>query len=768
MSDKYDEYTLKMLALIDEEAKGIQIPDRIKPENMMKRIDDMERKAAKSNIIKRKKWFTVFTGIGATVAAASLVAAILVHQPEVKEIGNTIEDTNVIGAFANNMRHETTEGIYVLSSYKELNEYVVAMETKRNMNEVMVGDTDYDMIVDSDDVLDETYAGDMSDAEGERPTMSAGTENIKGESNSGGDTGNASDDYSETNVRTEGVAEADIVKTDGRYIYHLNIKEGSLLVTSAAGADSKSISELSLMDDLKKELADKEFEELWDNTHSVDGAFYKAELLVSGDSLIVVVQPYIVQSYIYINENDEKVEVTYRPSIAVMTYDISDRTLPELSSVLTLDGEYDSCRLVDGYIYVFAEIYNDDVQRIYDHTDCTEEEAASIYAPKVCGEYLSADEVYIADCEEFNQYHIMAAIDIDDLSRFYDVKAVLGGYGCVNKYVSGSNIYIITDIQNESYEALSGAAGNTTEKETIMIDEQSEIMRFSYKNGDITPNGRVIINGFVGDEFDIDEYNGYLRMAVSTRSSEYTCSEVEVEYYNGSEWIVGTDFEGVMWSSGTEGSALYIYDDNLKLVGSIPQFKENEQVYGVRFDGDIAYVVTYEQTDPLFSIDLSDPANPKVMGALKIPGFSTYLHKWDDNKLIGMGYDENGYIKISTFDITDKYDIRETQVYSLTNSQWSEALYNHKAIFISPQKNLMGFTVEEYSASEEDCCAFRTVYKIFSYIDDRLTEVVSCPLNEIGNNVRGMYIGDYIYIVTEASGVYVYDINSYDMVASVK
>lgn len=200
-------------------------------------------------------------------------------------------------------------------------------------------------------------------------------------------------------------------------------------------------------------------------------------------------------------------------------------------------------------------------------------------------------------------------------------------------------------------------------------------------------------------------------------------------------------------------------DENLEVVGSIPQLKENESVYGVRFDGDIAYVVTYEQMDPLFSIDLSDPTNPAVLGALKIPGFSTYLHKWDENTLIGIGYNEWGEIKISTFDISDKTDVIESDVCDIEGVYWASALYDHKAAFISPEKNLIGFMDGDGA------------YRIFSYVDGELTEVINQQFARgmyYDFKSRGMYIDEYIYIVGQQDGMYIYDINTYEFIKDVE
>ena len=173
-----------------------------------------------------------------------------------------------------------------------------------------------------------------------------------------------------------------------------------------------------------------------------------------------------------------------------------------------------------------------------------------------------------------------------------------------------------------------------------------------------------------------------------------------LEYYDGDDWVRDEVWILEDINRGNEdGSALYVLDDNLEIVGSIPQLKISERVYGVKFDGDVAYVVTYKDIDPLYSIDLSDPTNPIVLGALKVPGFSTYLYKWNENTLIGLGRGDNGILKISTFDIEDATEVYERDMLSIEGENLFAHKYayknRHKTLFLSPVKNLLGFLLTQ-------------------------------------------------------------------------
>ena len=159
---------------------------------------------------------------------------------------------------------------------------------------------------------------------------------------------------------------------------------------------------------------------------------------------------------------------------------------------------------------------------------------------------------------------------------------------------------------------------------------QTEIRKVSYKNGELDGTGDVVIDGMVNDSFSIDEYNGYLRVVTTIRENDDTSGGVNP--------LLRTDSASNTGSQGADSTnALYILDKDLKETGKLDNLAEDERVYSARFMGDTCYFVTYKQVDPLFSVDLSDPKKPKVLGELKIPGFSDYLHPYGDGLLLGIG-----------------------------------------------------------------------------------------------------------------------------------
>ena len=153
---------------------------------------------------------------------------------------------------------------------------------------------------------------------------------------------------------------------------------------------------------------------------------------------------------------------------------------------------------------------------------------------------------------------------------------------------------------------------------------------------------------------------------------------------------VTVDGDSVSMSMGDRVNNLYILNNDMKIIGKVEDLAKGELIESVRFVGNMAYVVTFRQTDPLFVIDLNDPKNPTVKGELKIPGFSEYLHPMADGLLVGVGRDgtssgTNGDSKVSLFDVSNPYEPKETVSLSVGNGKafsYSSIGTNHK-LFIN-------------------------------------------------------------------------------------
>jgi len=223
------------------------------------------------------------------------------------------------------------------------------------------------------------------------------------------------------------------------------------------------------------------------------------------------------------------------------------------------------------------------------------------------------------------------------------------------------------------------------------------------------------------------------------------------------------------WSSEDNTNNLYVLNENLEIVGKVEGLAPGERIYSVRFMGNRAYMVTFVQTDPLFVIDLSEPTNPIVLGELKIPGYSKYLHPYDETHLIGFGEDTKlvnyGYgdvvttdgMKMSLFDVTDPSDPKEMYTEKIGGKgTYSELLYNHKALLFSKEKNIIAFpisiTEENYNVTFQGAIVYGlTLNKGFE-----LKGKISNTANELDkyysvNSVqRIIYIGDTLYTLSNS------------------
>ena len=262
-----------------------------------------------------------------------------------------------------------------------------------------------------------------------------------------------------------------------------------------------------------------------------------------------------------VDADEEKADYDiWSSGTALVTYDISDRGAPRKLGEVTQSGSYRSSRMVGDHVYVFTTFYADMF---------AEAEARETYIPQAGGSLIQESSIYLPETDSPSQYLVMTSTDIKTPDRIADSKALFAGYG--ELYVSNENIYW--------YEVSSGYDGFGWEYSTL-------IRKISYKEGRLEAVAKGSVPGTIDDSFSIDEYEGNLR-------------------------VVTTD---------ENANGLYILGPDLEETGRIDNLAKDEQVYSARLMGDMGYFVTFRNTDPLFSVDLSDPENPQILGELKGAG----------------------------------------------------------------------------------------------------------------------------------------------------
>ena len=619
-----------MIEQLRKESEDIQIPDSLQPDRIEKRLSERPKK------YHWKKGYTAGLAAACCLLVCGAVWGIQKSPQRVSPVEK--QDTATDQA--------ESSDIQTAKSYDQIYEYLQANQDDQYGTDT--GMLERGVVTES--------AEDSSSTNSAAAVDTGVAQNSKSSENAV---------YSETNVRQEGVDEADVVKTDGRYLYTLKDNGRSVAIVDTANG------ELQMVISIPVEADDQ-----------------AREFYVSDGHLILISE---------FNQEREDGAWTYASTdTRVTTYDITDPEKPEKAGEVTQSGSYTSSRLTDGHLYLFSQ-YSVDV------TSGITPKDEKDYIPYVNQQMLEADDIYLPPFSQAYMYEVVSSVDIAKPGEIQDSKAIFSDGG--ELYVSNDNIYWYETRWSEKTETV--------------------IKRMSYKDGKLKAEASGKVDGYINDSFSIDEYDGYLR-------------------------VVTTD---------DETNGLYILDSKMKEVGSITGLAEGEQVYSARLLGDTGYFVTYEQTDPLFSVDLSDPKNPKIIGKLKIPGFSEYLHFYGENLLLGIGMDvdEDGFttngVKLSMFDISDSSDVKEIQKYTLENVYSAAVMYDYKAVLIDPEKNVIGFAADGNNGEN---------YYVFSYND---TNGFECLMNETVNgngyqSARGVYVDNTLYVV-KGNIIEAYDMADY-------
>ena len=519
-------------------------------------------------------------------------------------------------------------------------------------------------------------------------------------------------DYSGTNVQVKGVDEADIVKTDGNYIYYLAANQLNIL--KADGANTSLVSSTSLSAD----------DSWWG---------YNSELFILGTRLMVITQSY---NTVWINDVNGGYENNTDQTTAVI-YDISNPAKPVQVVSLGQSGSYVSARMVGDYVYLVTAQY---VYNLVKETPVTYIPATTVGAET---KLLQPTDLYIGGNPQSAAYTVVGAINLKSGANFSSAKAVFGG----TSQLYANADHLLLAIAQYSEETLPIAPDKDGKNVQITNGSNStDLVLLGISEGQITKLASGNVPGSLLNQFSMDEYKNVFRVVTTLNSWQqriYTDGVDTYEYDN------------------TNSNALYTLDLNLSILGKIENLAKDESVQSVRFDGDIGYFVTFRQIDPLFAVDLSNPAYPRVLNALKIPGFSEYLHVFKDNLLLGIGYsaDENTGatqgVKLSMFDTTNKSNVKEIATEKV-DASWTIVGSNHKSILVDGQKNLIAFPADSN-------------YYIYRYTEQgfELAAKVNMTADLSSWNLRGLFIGNYFYVIGE-SGLTVISLTDFSVVGTVK
>ena len=653
---------------------GIKAPDSLSEENMLAMLNAAEEKQSEAHDAKRfepvraksrpslKRWIAVAAVAVIAVFGISGLRNVLTSPP----------DTSLVG-----------DELYTFKNQNEIERLLSSLDSSPRVRPFRYGNgsTDTDLIEYETAPLEDAAAGDVEVAGNSATAKSTDT------------TG-----HSETYLQVEDVDEADIVKTDGKYIYYVtNSRE--VVILSAADGKTKKLSTIG--------------------SSGIEN--YIRDIYVKGDRLITV-------GTIYKDDSDES-------SSGIVVYDISDRSKPEVLYDFSQTGSILSSRMVGDHVYL---VTNDYVSR------------GGRPVP-MCGSVenmkrLDAAEICCVPDPQDASYIVISAVDTasGDQGRSA-TKAVLGASSDI--YCNDHNLYCTS---------MEWPDGNDT--------YYTRVVRASLDGLKVKVDATTKVRGYVDGQFSMDERNGYFRIATTSQRA------------------------------GMDVNNLYVLDSRLRETGKVTGFARNESIKAVRFIGDKAYVITYEAIDPLFIIDLSDPASPRIEGEVMIDGFSTLLIPVSDDRLLGIGHatGDNGYggeydsgLKLALFDISDPSEPKVLHSKEFKDMS-SLAQNDHHALMVNSEAGYFAIPYEiwHYDDVDEDVVIddIEIIYDdaeeaeaggegsetdtLVEYIPESTYEsgvllfkagdkIDSIDLHKLGESpiCRSVYIGDWVYALDGSGNV---------------
>lgn len=517
--------------------------------------------------------------------------------------------------------------------------------------------------------------------------------------------------FTETNVQVEGIDEADIVKTDGTFLYALFNSE------------------------LRRYLADGADTVLLDTYDLTAGQ--------SSDGWREVHEMYLLDDTVALICTDCDWSKDYgQQQASVLLLDVSDPVQIRKKDCLGQDGWYTDSRMENGILYLVSDYScwywcDGDTPRTY---------VPYLYADTMPeGEPICVENIFLPSPVEDCSYTVVSAIDAANADRLSNI-TVMERIETV--YMDHESLYLASshydEWEDESY----------TEKQYTVTEHHSAqsttLTAIDLNSGKLSLRATGVVPGRLLNQFSLDAKDGYLRLAVTERGNDW-------KIY----WDKDYDFTNYVWQEGMpESNSVYVLDNSLQTVGSLTGLGIDERIYSARFDGDMLYLVTFRETDPLFAVDLSNPTAPVLKGSLELPGFSSYLHVYGDGLVFGLGQnvsEETGWregLKLAMYDSRDPQKLTELDCFLLSEDSWSAALSDHKAILADPQRNLVGFPGDQG-------------YYLFAWENSEWMQLACLDQLSDRWQMRGLVIGDHFYLAA-SDGLCVYSLDGFTQEAEIR
>jgi len=499
--------------------------------------------------------------------------------------------------------------------------------------------------------------------------------------------------YSTTNIQVAGVDEDDIVKTDGEYLYIVSYDK----VTIVKAYPPSYLANVTILD-IEDILGFKP-----ENVSA-----YVSGIYLYDTKLVVILSVYGMWNSA-VDRADYADYAAYQWSnerSVVSVFDIESVSVPELQFSYGVSGYALTSRMVGSYVYLVGQSsivlleQQPFIPRAWDGNSSEEVAVGSIY--------------YDPETRDASVFMNLLAVDVVDGD--HATTTILAGYAST-VYMSLDAMYL--SIQKWSGEMVivqtdSAPKNEVSSRTTIYKVAVDELTMVNVARGDVS--------GWLLNQFSMDEQDGYLRVATTTG-----------------------------WSNPE--SAVYVLDSDLTIFGSLTGLAPNERIYSVRFLSDSLYLVTFLQIDPFFVIGLDDPAHPRVLGELKIPGFSSYLHPVDEDHVLGIG-SENGSAKISLYNVSDPTNPTEQSKYLLPQWSSTSAEYDPKAVLFDFEKGLLVLPVWISYYEEYNWTYWSGAYLFNVSVVDGVSVRGTVTHDDVygyDSVLRTLYIEDTLYTVSQST-----------------
>ena len=619
-------------------------------------------------------------------------------------------------------------------------------------------------ILERNMLVDEMEMFELADDSSAMPVTAESTTTVK--------TGAKELDYSTTNVQVENVDEPDYLKNDSKYVYI--VSRNTLSIIDAYPAESAKI--------ILKIALDIESQHI-------------QNMFLNGDRLVIF----------YNGQSDEEIipqydfvpRRSYSPVTHALIMDVSDKENPKILKDYSIDGHYSDARMIGDYTYF---VTNSNIDYQYPKLPIILERSIPIMTP---------DAFYFDNIEQLSNFNTLTSINIFD--ETINSETFLMGY-TGTFYVSENNFYLTyqqnmpfgfyeDSSQNRFFDVIVPLLPKNIQDEIKLIQNDStintstqwvkisEIMQETYNSMDKDAKEKLFekIREAL-NEYDVKTQEDARKtiihkISIDKNNIEYVAKgSVPGRLLNqfsmdqdGDRFRVATTTEYYTQYQGTvRANAVYILNDQLEIVGGLDQIAPDESIFSSRFIGDRLYLVTFQQIDPFFVIDLSTDT-PKILGELKIPGFSNYLHPFDEDHIIGIGRDTKEIgdnrvqqlgVKIALFNVADVNNPKVADDIVIGDrSTNSEALHNHKAFFFDKTREILSIPISGDAENLEGLSSSKMIapdsnrwngFYVFdlSSVDGfdlkgTITHSDDSSRYYGMNNARTFYINDVLYTASE-------------------